>query len=284
MSATWLRAAGGAAGLLLFGVALGALWRSPARTNEAPARGLPQAVSFKTAPRIDDMKQTAGVVANQNSLSQLTRYAFLYKDQPAVRALLADVQKKPELRALWQASLDGRKTDEKAAASPAMMDLLDQHTFRVLGAVVGTPRHYVANGQNPADFIPQAMFISQRVPAEMIAGKTYSVTVVMSNVGNTVWTKSEGYLLGAQNPEGNNRWGRQFAELSAAEKVAQGEKATFTFTVTAPAEPGRYDFQWRMCKLGVKWFGLYTPNVAVAVALDKPGSLGSVKKNVEPRP
>ncbi|MBI4346584.1 MAG: hypothetical protein HY553_06995 [Elusimicrobia bacterium] len=268
MNRRWLRAATGAVGLLLGGIAVGALWLDPRRSSAGPA-AVPQAVSFRTAPRVDAMKETAGVVARQDAVSQLMRYAFLYKDQPAVRALLSDVEGRPELRELWKASLAGKKSDpaaQKAASSSAMMDLLDKHTFRILGAVVAGKRD---GGAGPprgrGHFIPQAVFVSQKVPTEMVAERSYPVTVVMSNVGNTEWTKWDGYALGAENPEGNTRWGPQLIELGPGDKIAAGERATFQFNVTAPAEPGRYDFQWRMFKQGVKWFGLLTPNVVVNV-------------------
>lgn len=268
MNRRWLRAATGAIGLLIGGIAMGAVLLGPARSSGGPA-AVPQPVSFRTAPRVDALKETAGVVARQDAVSKLVRYAFLYKDEPAVRALLSDVEGRPELRELWQASLTGKKADpaaQKAASSPAMMDLLDKHTFRILGAVVAGKRDGGAvQARDRGQSIPQAVFVSQRVPAEMAAGQSYSVTIVMSNVGNTDWTKWDGFSLGAQNPEGTNRWGPQLVELGPNDKIAPNEKAAFQFTVTAPSEPGKYDFQWRMLKQGVKWFGLLTPNVVVNV-------------------
>lgn len=266
-----------AVALVSTGMAAGALgtlavlgWSS--RSDGSSNNALPQAVSFTTLPRVDAMKRTAGSVSNQAALARMVRHAFLYKENSAVRALLADVAKHPELRDLWQAVLQGTATEEavrKAAASPALMDLLDKHTFRVLGAVVskeGKPR------KDSETFIPQAGFVSQSVPAEMVAGRAYPVTVTVTNVGNTTWSKKEGYILGSQKPEGNARWGMQHVELGEGQAVAPGERMTYAFSVTAPAAPGRYDFQWRMCLFGVRWFGLYSPNVQVSVLPEKPGA------------
>lgn len=263
-----------AVALVSSGMAAGALgtlavlgWTSRADVSSSGA--LPQAVSFTLSPRVDAMKHTAGSVSNQAALARMVRHAFLYKENSAVRALLADVAKHPELRELWQAVLQGTATEEavrKASASPALMDLLDKHTFRVLGAVVSKNS---APRREAEDFIPQAGFVSQNVPAEMVAGRTYPVSVTVANVGNTTWSRKDGYILGSQKPEGNARWGMQHVELGESQKVAPGERATFSFTVTAPAEPGPHDFQWRMCVLGTRWFGLYTPNVAVSVAAEK---------------
>jgi hypothetical protein len=40
----------------------------------------------------------------------------------------------------------------------------------------------------------------------------------------------------------------------------------FRFSVTAPASPGSYQFQWRMVHEGVEWFGEFTPSSTIAVA------------------
>jgi Ig-like domain from next to BRCA1 gene len=116
-----------------------------------------------------------------------------------------------------------------------------------------------------------AAFVSQSVTASMVTGQTYSVSVTMSNTGTTTWTPAANYRLGSQNPQDNSTWGMNRVNL--ASEVAPGAQATFTFTVTAPATPGTYNFQWRMVQDGVAWFGASTVNVAVTVSQPASGSL-----------
>jgi RHS repeat-associated protein len=47
--------------------------------------------------------------------------------------------------------------------------------------------------------------------------------------------------------------------------VAPGTSTTFNFNVTAPTTPGVYNFQWKMVRDGVQWFGALSANVAVGV-------------------
>ncbi len=112
-----------------------------------------------------------------------------------------------------------------------------------------------------------ATFVSQSVPSTMTAGQNYTVSVTMNNSGTSTWT-TDLYKLGSQNPQDNGTWGTGRVYLSSA--VAPGSNYTFTFTVTAPSTPATYNFQWRMVKEGVEWFGAYTTNVAVNVSSAAP--------------
>jgi len=111
-----------------------------------------------------------------------------------------------------------------------------------------------------------AQFISQvGPPTNMNIGQTTTVSVTMKNTGSTTWTKAAGYKLGSQNPQDNTNWGLARVELDAADSIAPGQQKTFSFTVTAPSAVGIYNFQWRMLKEGVAWFGDYSTNVPVTV-------------------
>jgi bacillolysin len=114
-----------------------------------------------------------------------------------------------------------------------------------------------------------AAFVSQSVPASMVAGTQYGVSVTMRNTGTTTWTRSALYRLGSQNPQDNGTWNVTRVELPV-DPVPPGAQATFTFTVRAPAASGSYNFQWRMLRESVAWFGAFTPNVAVSVAPNVP--------------
>ena len=111
----------------------------------------------------------------------------------------------------------------------------------------------------------QAEFVSQQVPAVMYVGEPYAVSVTMRNTGNTTWAAGSVFKLGSQNPQDNMTWG--FNRVVVTQPVPPGGQYTFNFGVTAPSPKGTYNFQWRMVKEGVEWFGAFTNNVAVSVRL-----------------
>ena len=110
-----------------------------------------------------------------------------------------------------------------------------------------------------------AQYISQNVPSTMIKGQTYPVSITMKNTGTNTWTAATEYGLGSQNPQDNGIWGTGRVYLSAGDSVTSGASKTVSFNVVAPAIPGTYDFQWRMLREGVEWFGEYTQNARVSV-------------------
>ena len=108
-----------------------------------------------------------------------------------------------------------------------------------------------------------AVFVSQSVPDMMVSGGTYNIAVTMQNTGTATWTPAASYRLGSQSPQDNTTWGT--ARVNLASSVAPGAQATFQFTVTAPATPGSYVFQWKMVQDGVAWFGAFTDGRTIAV-------------------
>ena len=110
-----------------------------------------------------------------------------------------------------------------------------------------------------------ASFVSQSAATSMVTGHTYSVSLTMQNTGTTTWTAVDKYRLGSQNPQDNRTWGFNRVLMASAAPVAPGQNYTFTFNVTAPAAAGTYNFQWRMVKEGVTWFGSTSANVQVTV-------------------
>ncbi|MDZ4116998.1 MAG: Ig-like domain-containing protein [Xanthomonadaceae bacterium] len=113
-----------------------------------------------------------------------------------------------------------------------------------------------------------AQFIGQSVPTTMFAGQTYAVSVQMKNVGSATWTAAESYNLGSQNPQDNLNWG--LGRVGTPGSIGNGQTTTFNFTARAPTTPGTYNFQWRMVRDGVTWFGDITPNIAVNVVPNPP--------------
>lgn len=110
-----------------------------------------------------------------------------------------------------------------------------------------------------------ATFVTQQVPLEMTAGASYPVSVTLRNTGCSTWTRAAGYTLGSVNPVDNTTWGSNRIALDAAASIAPGQSGVFAFEATAPATPGAYNFQWRLLKTGVTWFGAASSNVSVTV-------------------
>ena len=159
----------------------------------------------------------------------------------------------------------------KTITGPNLALTAGRHTMRVVAD------SNASNGSmGDIDFIRLTLlkpnnsaFVSQSVPASMIAGQTYNVSVTMRNTGTNTWTTAGYYNLGSQNPQDNATW--RSPRVALAGPVAQNANATFNFTVTAPATPGNYNFQWKMVQDTVEWFGALSSNVVVNVI--KPNQL-----------
>ncbi len=113
-----------------------------------------------------------------------------------------------------------------------------------------------------------AQMVSFNTPANMTAGQTYDVSVTVRNAGSTTWTAagSQPWRLGSQSPQDGNTWGLARVNIADGTEVSPGQSYTFTFTVTAPAQPASYNMQWRMVQENVQWFGQYSPIRQITVA------------------
>ncbi|HXG65219.1 MAG TPA: NBR1-Ig-like domain-containing protein [Blastocatellia bacterium] len=138
----------------------------------------------------------------------------------------------------------------------------------------------LAATEEPAAAPNSARFVSQNVPSQMVAGQSYSVSVTMNNSGTNTWTTANYHRLGSQNPQDNMTWGVLRVDFPASvSSVPPGANVTFTFTVTAPATPGTYNFQWRMVQEFIEWFGEFSQNVSVNVT-PRPNSAQFISQSV----
>jgi hypothetical protein len=144
-------------------------------------------------------------------------------------------------------------------------------------SVTANPTYYMRSGaltiagktfnvtQQPALMPNDSRFIIQNAPVTMVAGQRYNVSVTFRNTGASTWTAANGYKLVSQAPLNNTTWGLNEVPFpSSVASVAPGADVTFSFTVTAPATPGRYRFDWRMTQ-GMVGFGGFTPGLEVTV-------------------
>lgn len=130
--------------------------------------------------------------------------------------------------------------------------------------VTGFPGRDINDLWSASDFRARdARFVSQSVPASLVAGQGQDVTVTMRNVGILPWTPSGQYRLGSQSPPDSQTWGLSRVELPGL--VLPGQAVTFPFHVTAPAHPGAPAFEWQMLQEGVEWFGEPSRHVVIRV-------------------
>jgi Ig-like domain from next to BRCA1 gene len=111
-------------------------------------------------------------------------------------------------------------------------------------------------------------FVGQKVPAALTAGERSEVEVTFKNLGPKPWPAGVGVRLGAQSPIDSTRWGPNRVELP--HEVPAGGAVTFQFAITAPPQPGRYGFQWRLVHDGVQWIGPMSKFVVIDVAAAPP--------------
>jgi len=91
------------------------------------------------------------------------------------------------------------------------------------------------------------------------------VELVFKNTGESDWTALAGaFLLGTQNPENNGDWGVSRVMLENEDLILSGDEKSFTFSITAPAAAGVYNFQWKMQNQD-GWFGATSNNAVITV-------------------
>ncbi len=99
-------------------------------------------------------------------------------------------------------------------------------------------------------------FLDQEVPRLMAAGRTYRVSVSFRNVGTTPWTAATHQLVPVKTG-GKFSW--TTAAITPEAEAASWAEAEFGFVVTAPAEPGLYNFAWRVAPVNGQPFGEASP-------------------------
>ncbi len=140
---------------------------------------------------------------------------------------------------------------------PAMMPGEYWIAAYVDSGYVVTEKDETNNGMSGAGMTVEGMssyVMSSSIPASMLKGQTYAISVVMWNDGTAAWTAAGGFALKAVSPEGTARWGISTVGLPGGRTVNAGGAVTFTFNVTAPGEVGLHPCHWRMAR-GDVYFG-----------------------------
>jgi hypothetical protein len=180
----------------------------------------------------------------------------------------------PEAQAAYQNGYNGGKDQYgRVVANPAGIDLADGTFWDDMGMVGNAWLDVTFNWEPPLN---NAAVVSSAYPSTVTVGQTFSATVTMNNNGTTSWINANGYNLGSQNPQDNNRWG--LGRVAVAGTISPGQNSAFNFNCTAPTTAGSYAFDWKMVQDGVAWFGAtatggITVNAASsAVIVDNPAA------------
>jgi len=91
-----------------------------------------------------------------------------------------------------------------------------------------------------------AQFTADTIPAVMIKGQSYQVSITVRNTGTTTWTQTAGYNLSAVG--GSDPLAGTWYGMNSGESVAPSQTRSFTFTMTAPSIAGYYVTDWRMAQ------------------------------------
>ncbi|WP_424357759.1 NBR1-Ig-like domain-containing protein [Methanocella sp. MCL-LM] len=106
-------------------------------------------------------------------------------------------------------------------------------------------------------FQPNAIVVTNDIPATMQIGKTYTVNLTMTNNGNMPWNPADGVRLGAVGEASGDaaKFSSTRIPIQSGMTIAPGQSYTWTFTMTAPGTGGTYTPQYQMVWDGHQWFG-----------------------------
>jgi hypothetical protein len=133
-------------------------------------------------------------------------------------------------------------------------------------AYVAYENFITAHTFRPTD---DARLVASNLPTSMETGQVITVNLTFKNTGISTWSEAAAYRLGAANDQDPFAAPRQ--DLAPGQSVASGQPATFTFPLTAPANPGTYHTQWQMLKEGLERFGDIAAQDVVVTTAPPPG-------------
>ena len=109
-----------------------------------------------------------------------------------------------------------------------------------------------------------AIFISQTAPSTVPAGQPFEANIKWKNYGAQSWGGPSVVKLVSRNPVGNTTWGGDAVSLPGY-LILPNQELNLTFTATAPATNGTYNFQWQLLHEGAGAFGQASANLQITV-------------------
>lgn len=109
-----------------------------------------------------------------------------------------------------------------------------------------------------------AAFVKVIVPDKVASHEVFPVTIAVRNTGTRTWEGPSVRLRSISRP--NNRvWGTDYILIAQGMAVKAGAEYAFRSHLKAPADVGKREFQWQVCKDGEKWIGEVTPAKTIEV-------------------
>jgi len=140
-------------------------------------------------------------------------------------------------------------TDNSVAATIPLVTPGDHHLGAYADSTYAIGEQDETNNARVGDAVEvsglTSRVVSNNIPAFMLKGQTYAVSVSMRNDGTAAWTTAEGFALASVSPEDTMRWGVNRVPLPGG-SINPGGMVTFNFNVTAPADPEWYPCHWQM--------------------------------------
>jgi hypothetical protein len=117
--------------------------------------------------------------------------------------------------------------------------------------------NYVWSFRTVTSGTPNASYVSDTIPASMVAGMSYNVNITMRNTGYIGWSEADMIRLGGNGDLSGDAAKFDGVRLLIAPGVTvnPGESYTWNFTMTAPATHGTYHPSYQMVWDAHQWFG-----------------------------
>lgn len=101
-----------------------------------------------------------------------------------------------------------------------------------------------------------AEILNINLPQSMEAGKEYTVSIEVKNIGTSTWTADKNFKLGGIGDSDPFAFPRVMLESN--DSIAPGQTKVFTFKMVAPLEANTYISDWGMLQEEIEWFGAST--------------------------
>ncbi len=140
-------------------------------------------------------------------------------------------------------------------------------------STTGDPFEYIktaARGAASFNDTPaqDAKILWHNIPATLTPGESRTVTVIVRNAGNALWTAAANYKLGQADADATTLVAGKRVLINDTQDeiplyggIFRGRAKAFTFTLQSPATLGNYTNHFQMFQEGVAWFGGTMTNV-----------------------
>lgn len=118
----------------------------------------------------------------------------------------------------------------------------------------------------PTGNLWNAEFVSQTIPPQLEAEKTFGASVTFKNTGDATWEWSSGKpghprLISLTGPQ----WGTEYMIVGQGRIIPPGSTCAISSTLRVPTVPGEYLFKWRLRDPQGNFFGQESEEIKITV-------------------